>query len=384
MRILHVTPSYFPAVRYGGPIWSVHHLAIEQIKLGHDVEVYTTNIDGDSVSNVPVGRKIEVDGVSVTYFSVGFFRRTMRAPSMAVALKQNISSFDVVHNHSVFLWPTYISAREARLAKVPYVISPRGMLWAELIRQRSRVMKKLWIAIIEKKNLKYSAAVHVTSDIEGRKIMELGLPMPRTINLPNGVDIPRNLYEGEISEDISREIKRGEFLLSFGRLNWKKNNVQLIKAMLKLPNVRLIVAGNQEDEHCLELRSIIKKYDLTERVSVISRQVSGRDKELLFSSAVMFVLPSLSENFGNTVLEAMVRGVAVVVSKEAGAAEVVKKIGCGLVCSPNSASLADSIKVLLENKSDMRAMAELGKEAAIGTYSWSAVSRSMVEEYGAL
>ena len=37
MRILHVTPTYLPAVRYGGPIRSVHGLAKAQAARGHDV-----------------------------------------------------------------------------------------------------------------------------------------------------------------------------------------------------------------------------------------------------------------------------------------------------------------------------------------------------------
>jgi hypothetical protein len=46
LRLLQVIPSYYPAVRYGGPIRSVHALCAALVRRGHQVSVYTTNIDG--------------------------------------------------------------------------------------------------------------------------------------------------------------------------------------------------------------------------------------------------------------------------------------------------------------------------------------------------
>ncbi len=44
MRILHVVPSYLPAVRYGGPIFTVHGLCRALAAKGHELQVFTTNI----------------------------------------------------------------------------------------------------------------------------------------------------------------------------------------------------------------------------------------------------------------------------------------------------------------------------------------------------
>ena len=54
MKILHVVPTYYPATRYGGPIRSVHGLASALASQGHDVHVYTTNVDGEGVLPVPL------------------------------------------------------------------------------------------------------------------------------------------------------------------------------------------------------------------------------------------------------------------------------------------------------------------------------------------
>ena len=106
MRILHVVPSYLPALRYGGPIISVHGLCKALAGRGHDVHVFTTNVDGDGESPVPTGIPVDLEGVKVWYFPVPMLRRLYWSPQMKSALDEQMSGFDVLHTHSVFLWPT--------------------------------------------------------------------------------------------------------------------------------------------------------------------------------------------------------------------------------------------------------------------------------------
>src|ERR1035437_10210082 len=150
MRILHVVPTYFPAVRYGGPIFAVHGLCRALVARGHKVGVFTTNGDGAGKSAVPVGVPVTLDGVQVRYFSSDFLKRIYWAPSLARALRWEIGGFNLVYIHSVFLWPTWAAARLARKAHVPYLISPRGMLVKGLIERQSRFAKTAWINLIER------------------------------------------------------------------------------------------------------------------------------------------------------------------------------------------------------------------------------------------
>src|SRR5262245_28855104 len=123
MRILHVTPTYLPATRYGGPIFAVHGLCRALAARGHHVEVFTTNVDGTEDSSVPLEKPVSLDGVQVQYFPSKYFRRLYWSPALARALINNLSSFTVLHLHSVFLWPTWTAARLARQSKLPYLIS---------------------------------------------------------------------------------------------------------------------------------------------------------------------------------------------------------------------------------------------------------------------
>ena len=72
MKILHIVPTYFPAIRYGGPIIAIHELCKNQVSLGHEVSVYTTNVDGDSNLDLITEYPIDLDGVEQLLLHVAF------------------------------------------------------------------------------------------------------------------------------------------------------------------------------------------------------------------------------------------------------------------------------------------------------------------------
>ena len=152
MKILHVTPTYLPANRYGGPIYSVHFLCKALVQQGHEVHVFTTNVDGPDDSDVMLEIPLEMDGVKISYFPSKYFRRIYWSPKMLRNLRESVKSFDLVHVHSLFNWPPWIAARLARKLGVPYIISPRGMLMKDAIGGKNTWLKKLWLLFLEKRN----------------------------------------------------------------------------------------------------------------------------------------------------------------------------------------------------------------------------------------
>jgi glycosyltransferase involved in cell wall biosynthesis len=236
LRILHVVPTYLPATRYGGPIVSVHGLCRALAARRHEVHVFTTNVDGDGVSDVPLGEPVPLDKVQVHYFSSPL-RRLYYSPAMRRALRGS-GDFDIVHLHSVFLWPTYAAARAAHKAGTPYVVSPRGMLVPELIARKSSLAKRAWIRLVEERTFLDSSIVHFTSEREREDARRAGIPVPGAVIIPNGVDL-----------SLDRPRQRGDELLFLGRINWKKGLDRLIEAMRLLPEARLAIAGNDEENY---------------------------------------------------------------------------------------------------------------------------------------
>jgi len=355
LKILHVVPTYLPARRYGGPIVAVHGLCRALVRRGHDVTVFTTNVDGDSVSDVPLDREVMLDGVRVRYFASSFPRLYVSG-SMKTALS-TMESFDLVHNHSVFLWPTAASARAAKRRNVPYVISPRGMLVRDLIHRKSRFAKSAWIRLIERRNFTNAAAIHFTSARELEDANETGIPIPRSFIVPNGIDLVAR-------PDVPRDANSVVYL---GRINWKKQLDRLIEATPR--DVKLIIAGNDEENLTPKLRELARGQDVE-----FPGPVYGDAKWELLARASVVALPSLSENFGNVIVEAMTMSTPVIVSPEVGVASDVEAARAGIVTHDFATAITDVLRDPDDYGRNGRALVE-------STFTWDSVAARMEHEY---
>jgi glycosyltransferase involved in cell wall biosynthesis len=377
LRILHVVATYYPAVRYGGPIRSVHGLCAALAQRGHDVHVYTTNVDGDSDLDVPLGAPVDLEGVKVHYFPVSTLRRLYLSPALGSRLRRSVAEFDVVHLHAVFLYPMTAAARAASRAGVPYVVTPRGMLIRDLIRRKSRVVKTAWINLVERTTLARASAVHVTAEVEGEELRALGLPSPGLTCIPNGVDIPRDfapLSSGPFAGLPDR------YVLFLSRITWKKGLDRLIAAWQWLPDMPLVIAGNDEEGYQPQLQDLANSLGVAGRIRFVG-PASDAHKWGLYRNAELFVLPSYSENFGNVVAEAMAMGCPVIVTPEVGIASLVESAGAGIVTSGAPEELAAVLRGLLGNPSLRREMGARGAELAGSKLSWSAVAAQVEALY---
>ncbi|MCP3882443.1 MAG: glycosyltransferase [Sulfitobacter sp.] len=379
MKILHVVPTYLPATRYGGPIYSVHGLCRALAAMGHEVHVFTTNVDGDTDSDVPLGKPVPMDGVNVWYFASRAGRRLYWSPDLCRALKHSIRDFDVVHLHSVFLWPTWAAARMARRCGVPYVLSPRGMLVEDLVKRKSRLLKTAWIKLIETRNIERAAAVHVTARVEREEFERFGFRQPCVWAIPNGVEAPSGYREEDLTPDVKAATGDPPYALFLGRLNWKKGLDRLIKAIPGVDRGRFVIAGNDEEGYLADVERMIREQGVEERVTLIPRFVVGADKEALYAGAALFVLPSYSENFGNTVTEALARGCPAVVTEDVGAAEVVRAAQGGYVV--DTLSLASTMNLLMTDRNLARHLGAQGRRWIEAHLSWAAVAVSMAAKY---
>ena len=381
MRILHVVPTYLPAVRYGGPIVSVHGLCKALARRGHDVHVFTTNVDGPGESPVSLSAPVHLDGVSVRYFPVPALRRIYWSPRLGKALRRDVAGFDVAHTHSVFLWPTRVAAQAAFSHHVPYVLSPRGMLVQDLLRRKSRWAKQAWIRVFEERNIKNAAAIHVTSRVEAEELGKFGFDLPPVSVVPNGVDLPGiDEPEGAAAAEIRDLALQSPYVLFLGRINWKKGLDRLVEALALIPDVRLVIAGNDDEGYRTTVDASATRAGVAERIAYAG-PVYGAEKQLLLQRACAVVVPSYSENFGNVVLEAMAAGCPVVTTREVGASSIVLENRAGLVVDGNPGSIANAISALLSDTGSAAAMGQRGRKAVADRFNWDAIARSMESVY---
>jgi glycosyltransferase involved in cell wall biosynthesis len=381
LRLLHVVPTYLPALRYGGPIRSVHSLCRELARRGHDVHVFTTNVDGAGDSAVPLERPVDVEGVKVTYFPSTVLRRLYWSPSMSRALRARAGAFDLIHVHAVFLWPTWAAARAARARHLPYIVSPRGMLVPELIRRKSRWVKQAWIALIERRNIEAAAAVHTTSAVETDHLESFGWSLPPVSIIPHGVDDPPPPAGAGISADVASAVAGQPLVLALGRISWEKGLDRLLAALPQAAGAKVVIAGGDADGHAGHLAAEARRLGVADRVTILPRFIDGVDKEALLGAARVFAMTSLSENFGLAAFEAMRRGVPVLATPDVGMSEIVREIAAGVVVDPSPAGIAKGLNALLADGPAARLMGEAGRSHVMARYSWPAVAGRMEELY---
>jgi glycosyltransferase involved in cell wall biosynthesis len=255
------------------------------------------------------------------------------------------------------------------------------MMVKQLIRLKSRAAKSIWIKLIERSNLEQAAAIHVTADIEKRELEKFGFLLPPLVTIPNGVTLPVTSDFAEISADIRALAEHQPLVLFLGRIDWKKNLMELVRAMSQVSDAHLGIVGNDEDGYARNLLTLTSSLGLSNRITILPRPVLGSDKEALLSACRLFVLPSLSENFGNAALEAAIRGKPILVSEEAGVATMVREHQCGLTCQPNAQDIGRAIKTLLNDPEQSKVLGERGRSAALSRYTWPVVAGRMSALY---
>ncbi|HEY2322028.1 MAG TPA: glycosyltransferase [Thermoanaerobaculia bacterium] len=375
MKILHVVPTYLPATRYGGPIFAVHGLARALLERGHQVDVFTTNVDGNGESDVALRERVDLDGIGVYYFSSPM-RRLYWSPQMRKALATSIRGYDLAHLHSVFLYPTAAAAHAAKQGNVPYVISPRGMLVPELIAAKSRWTKTAWLRLIERRNFTHAAAIHFTTEREHEDAQRTKMPIPSSFIVPNGI-----VLHGAAAPSPPK--KDADTILSLGRINWKKGIDRLIAALPHVERARLLIAGNDEEALTPRLKELAERLGVANRVEFLGR-VDGDAKDALLSRATIFALTSMSENFGNVVLEAMAAETPVVLTAEVGLAEEVRRVRAGVVVPSQPREIANAINRLLDDPAERRGMGQRGRHAVETRFTWPRVAEEMEAQYARL
>mgnify|MGYP001802176129 CR=1 FL=1 len=274
----------------------------------------------------------EIEGVEIRAAqSVEFVRGLKISPNLGRTMKRMLGPRSCVCVHG-FWAPTLVSACSiANKLGYPILLSPHGMFSEYSLTERA-LRKKIALRLGYSNILRSVTAFHATCEAERNEIRAMGLDQPVHI-VPNGVDIPT---KSEIS--IGSSLAERRKLVFLSRIHPKKGLRLLIPAWQQLASQRpdwdLVIAGPDELGHELEIRQLISEMNVP-RVRIVGPKY-GKDKIELLSSADLFVLPSLNENFGLVVPEALAAGTPVVTTVNTPWS-MIETVGCGL-CSEASIS----------------------------------------------
>jgi glycosyltransferase involved in cell wall biosynthesis len=375
MRILQVTPVYYPEVKFGGPPRKIHGLSQGFQKRGHDVQVVTFHSEHPQLSEVR-----DVESVKVTYLPwIG--KGTKQWPVKKAALVQLIKQADIVHCYGLYNFICPPASRMGAKYGKAVVLEPLGMYKPKA---RSLLAKRLYHALYTNKMLVEARSVICASEAEKTELMSV-IPAEKLTVRRNGIDVSE--YQGLQKSKIFRDkqgIPSEAFLILFmGRISPIKNLEQLIHAFANaaIQNGYLVMVGPAlEPGYTKELNGLVQSLNLTRTVKILE-PLYDKEKLEALASADLFVLPSLSESFGNAAAEAVAAEIPVLLTDTCGIAPVIHgKAGLAVECSV--AGLTQGLK---ECSNPIR-VEELtaGRSAVIEQLSWEQPITQTLELYAKL
>lgn len=225
--------------------------------------------------------------------------------------------------------------------------------------------------------------VMTVSEYSRRELAEwYGLPPSRVGVLFNAVDgeLFHPVWEDDESGVLAaRNLLDGEYLLTVGRIEPRKDHATLLRAYAQLGGDAppLVIVG-QRDFGYGEFEKALASLPPGCNVRVLS-DVADRELAVLLRHAKVFVYPSLAEGFGMPPLEAMASGVPVVTSDATALPEVVG--GAGLTFAPGDVDgLAACLRNLLGDAGLRQKLVAKGLEQA-QNFSWEAGARTLRETF---
>ncbi len=279
--------------------------------------------------------------------------------------------FDVIHAHDWMTAPAGIEAK--RVSGKPLVVHAHAL---EFDRSGDHVNQSVYD--IERAGLEAADRIIVVSHYTKDSIVKRYSISPDKITVVhNAVSKERRFWQMRIDKPFKEKL-----VLFLGRITFQKGPDYFVEAAAKVleknKNVRFAMAGTGDMfprmvERMAQLRMADKFHFLG--------FVRGADVERIYAMSDLYVMPSVSEPFGITPLEAMVYNVPSIVSKQSGVAEILDdavKIDFWDVDQ-----LAYEMLDILENKDRARQLAEKGAET-LKKIKWEIAAERVLKVYNEL
>jgi glycogen(starch) synthase len=383
MRVLLISSSYPPVL--GGLQSVAHTLARNLIQRGHDVQVVTNRYP----RSLPA--KEVLDGVSVHRWlfltpDLGHLRE--RRPDLFLAslyffpstlfrLTRLMRTFrpEVVNIHFPDAQVPFVHWLR-RWFDFRLVVSLHGHeieRWfldepSSIVHRPSSMLRRLR-SILQEANAVTACSHYLLS-----KAIQLESSVAEKGRIiQNGIDAER--FKDETSYPHPRP-----YILAYGRLTYQKGFDMLLSAFAQVaqgnPKVDLIIAGDGQEREALQSQA--RGLELDRRVHFFGRATPKEVVQLL-NGCLFVVVPSRSDTFGITALEALAAGKPVLATRVGGLPELLDGSVHRLV-EPAVDALVEGLGEWLARHSEIKMLGERNRDRAV-KYAWPQVVKRYLEAY---
>jgi len=351
MKIALVCPASFPATQFGGIVFLAIDLAREISEMGHDVTIYTTDLDFSNGANkfnkqLPRIEKFEKFTINRTHvwFSLKLFFVNTK---MSREIKNNKP--DIIHTIGLRSYQSIVAWRISKKIKIPLVVSDQGGLTTHPFLNESGLFFKILYKIQNyfiKKIINHASMVSAANEYE--KDIFLNMSKKSQIKIiRNGVNLKNLVSKKNFKMKYNINSK---FILFVGRFSKSKGIETLIDAFNivnnKFLDIHLVIMGVDFGfEKTME--ELIIKFNLSKKILVI-KNPPREDVISAYGESEFLVLPSQWELSPLVPLESFAFKKPVISTKSHGIPFTVKDDKNGLLVDPeNPVQLAKAITKLL-------------------------------------
>ena len=219
--------------------------------------------------------------------------------------------FDVIHAHD---WLTYFAGIAAkRVSGKPLVVHMHA---TEFDRSGENINRRVYA--IEKSVMQAADRVIAVSELTRRIVIgKYGIPAEKVVTVHNAVRF------GESEDAVPERAVKDKVVTFLGRITYQKGPDYFVEAAAKVlqrvPDVRFVMAGSGDLMNHVVRR--VAQLGIADRFH-FTGFLKGGEVQRMFRLSDVYVMPSVSEPFGISPLEAMRSGVPVIISRQSGVAEV--------------------------------------------------------------
>ncbi len=293
VKFINVDSSLVP---YVDP--SEYYEAIEKMKKEHVSE-----------TSVGFGQKFKFSGK----YGANLLEEVSRYAQVGGTIAMQ-NEFDVIHAHD---WLTYLAGIAAKeLTGKPLVVH----VHATSFDRGSDDMVDSRVYAIEKRGMEAADCVVTVSDLTRNIVINrYGIDPAKVVTVHNAVD-----FSGRDDIKVKRAVS-DKIVTFLGRITFQKGPEYFIEAAAKVlkrtPNVRFVMAGSG-DMMNKAIRQVAR-LGISDRFH-FTGFLRGKEVQKMFALSDVYIMPSVSEPFGISPLEAMRSNVPAIISHQSGAAEVLK------------------------------------------------------------
>jgi glycosyltransferase involved in cell wall biosynthesis len=294
LKVLHIIESLDRS--YGGPARSVPLLVKYLNKLGIENKIFSIQMYENEFNDILGSNDIDVVKVKLEGIN-----KIKYSSKLYTEIVKEITNDTIIHVHTIWTYPAYVGFKIAKKYNIPLVVSTRGTMYSWALNQ-SKFIKNIAMWLFQKDMLKTADVIHITEPNEKKALVDIDIDND-TILIPNGIELYSKF--DELDDNILNKInydRSKRYIMFLGRIVHNKGLHYLIDSYDKLKDkysdVEVLVVGGVEDQGYFD------DLDKVDGVYFLGT-LDGIQKHTIFSISNIFVLPSITENFGMAIAESM-------------------------------------------------------------------------------